>query len=56
MWQDEMVIGHGKPELLFEPKEFFGEAIRAAREAAIALALRQVIALNEAGIDGVAHR
>jgi len=42
MRQDEMVIGHGEPELLFEPDEFFGEAIRAVCKAAIALALRQV--------------
>src|SRR3989304_5496577 len=55
MWQDKVVIGHGKPELFFEPNDFFGKAICPARETAIALALGQVVPLNKTGVDCVAH-
>jgi hypothetical protein len=40
--------------LSFRPREFLGETDGVARQAAIALTLGQVVALDEAGIDGFA--
>jgi|GraSoiStandDraft_2_1057267.scaffolds.fasta_scaffold422858_2 hypothetical protein len=56
MRQDKVVIGHREPELLFEPDDFFGKAIRPACETAIALPLRQVVTFDKTGVDRIAHR
>src|SRR6266700_8044282 len=56
MRQDKVVRGHREPELLFEPDDFFGKAMRPACETAIALPLRQVVTFDKTGVDRIAHR
>ena len=51
-----MIIGGRQPELLLEPRNVFGKAIRFACQMAITLTLGQVITLDKTGIDRLAYR
>lgn len=51
-----MVVGQRQPQLLFKPGQFFGKAIGASRQTAVALSLGEVIPFDETGIDRVTHR
>ena len=55
MWHPPVVVGQREPELSFEPRELFGEAMGVAGQPPITLPLSQVVPLDEAGIDALAR-
>jgi hypothetical protein len=56
MGQNQVIVGSGQPELLLEPGNLFGKAIRFAGQPAVRLALGQVISLDKTDLNRFAHR
>ena len=56
VWQDQMVVGQGEPQLLFQPGQLFAKPARFARQPPVALAQREVFPFDKAGVDSGARR
>src|SRR5215471_11850448 len=56
MWYHEVIIGQAQPQLLLSPGQVLGEAEHFARQTAVTLATRQVVAFNETDVDGLTDR